>query len=147
MTFSIGFTGTEFGGGMNATQLAEVRALVIEELAKHGDLLARHGDCIGADAQFHEICVALNIPVVLHLPLEDRKRAHCQKALRVERPKAYLERNEDIAQLCDLLLAAPRENREIVRSGVWATVRSARRHKKPIAIIYPSGEVEFEVEE
>lgn len=146
MPFCIGFTGTEFDNGMTPAQLNEVQLLLEEELAKHGSLIARHGDCIGADAQFHAVCLTLNIPVVVHPPLAARKRAYCQGAERVLPPKEYLERNHDIARLCNLLIAAPRENSEIPRSGTWATVRSARKHKKPVAIVYRSGDVDLEVE-
>ena len=149
MAFCIGFTGTEFDGGMNEYQLGEVRALLTEELDRYsaGEVIARHGDCIGADAQFHALCLELEIPIVIHPPTEARMRAYCEGALRVEPERKYLDRNDDIARLCNCLLATPREKSEIIRSGVWATVRYARQYHKPVAIVYRNGDTVLEVED
>jgi len=86
------------------------------------------GDCVGADEQFFQLVRAMfsGTPkkVVLHPPSRDRYRAHCEKAenlhaliLEVRPVKEYLERNDDIVAECDLILATPKEAREVSRSG------------------------------
>jgi hypothetical protein len=53
-------------------------------------------------------------------------------------------RNKEIAERCDHLLACPAEDIEQLRSGTWATVRYARKAKKPITFIFPDGTVKEE---
>jgi len=55
--------------------------------------------------------------------------------------KPYLDRNQDIVDGADILIAAPNEDKEIVRSGTWSTVRYARKSKKKIILVLRSGEV------
>jgi hypothetical protein len=54
-------------------------------------------------------------------------------------PKPFLDRNTDIARDCTVLLATPRQPREIRYSGTWSTVRRGRRFKRGIMIVEPSG--------
>jgi len=53
-------------------------------------------------------------------------------------------RNHKIVDICDILVAFPQTNSETVRSGTYATIRYARKCKKPIIIIYPDGSVKKE---
>ncbi len=54
----VGFTGTR--KGMTEFQKTEVRRLLTEYM--HGrDMEAHHGDCIGADTDFHNICIDMCI--------------------------------------------------------------------------------------
>ena len=51
-------------------------------------------------------------------------------------PKPYLKRNEDIVNKCDVLIACPIDkNKEILRSGTWATIRKARKLNKTIYLL------------
>jgi len=54
-------------------------------------------------------------------------------------PQDYLVRNQDIVNECDVLVATPKENNEVLRSGTWATIRRATKAKKPVLIVNPDG--------
>jgi hypothetical protein len=57
--------------------------------------------------------------------------------------KEYLDRNHDIVDSSDLLIAVSESTVEVLRSGTWATIRYAKKLRKPIKIIYPDGKVEL----
>lgn len=50
-------------------------------------------------------------------------------------------RNHDIVDATEWLIATPKKFEEI-RSGTWATVRYAKKVKKPVTIIWPDGSIE-----
>ena len=133
----VGFTGTEHG--MNTRQQEEVRNFFRRYSHKSCPFPiteVHHGDCVGADEQFHNIAKELGIYIVVHPPSNKRLRAFCD-ADEVRRPYAYLTRNRHIVDACDRLIATPYELVEVVRSGTWATIRYARKIRKPHGIIYP----------
>lgn len=105
-----------------------------------------HGDCLGADAEFHDAVVAGVAGccrIVIHPPLDGKQRAFCSTLdVRVETvyPARFLDRNHDIVRASERLLACPRD-KEALRSGTWATVRYARKLGKAITIISADGEV------
>lgn len=125
----IGFTGTQHG--MTENQKALLRAFLRPAWEFH------HGDCIGADAEAHDIAKAVGCRIVVHPPSNPRKRAlkHGDEA---RRPLHYLDRNNAIVAETDLLVAAPKSIEEEVRSGTWYTIRRARKHSKPVHILEPS---------
>lgn len=132
----LGFTGTQ--QGMTKSQLYYVRSW-----ARHPsrDITeAHHGDCIGADEQFHLIMAELigSDKIQIHPPENPSKRAWC-KSPNIWPEKPYLVRNKLIVDNCDLLIATPAGEEEELRSGTWSTVRYARRLGKPIVLIRPSG--------
>lgn len=57
-------------------------------------------------------------------------------------PKPPLVRNRDIVYAVQLLFAFPLNDHEVLRSGTWATVRSARSKRVKGLIIYPDGNQE-----
>lgn len=115
----IGFTGTR--KGMTERQ----KAHLWEYLDRYCDEF-HHGDCIGADAEAHDIAWDLGIRVVIHPCDLETQRAY--KIGSVTLPvKPPLERNKDIVEACELLLAAPSTTEEELRSGTWATIRYAKR--------------------
>jgi len=59
-------------------------------------------------------------------------------------PKPYLERNHNIVDESELLIACPKSKEEELRSGTWATVRYARKKGVRIILIYPDGSVSEE---
>jgi hypothetical protein len=135
----VGFTGTQ--AGCTEPQLASLCALLIDLDAR----ILHHGDCIGADAQAHDLARILGMRVELHPPDDGRKRAWCamHEDEWVYPARYYLDRNADIVNSARILLACPSEETgESLRSGTWATVRAARRRGKHIAVIRPSGRVE-----
>ena len=130
----IGFTGTQ--DGMTSEQHIAVIDIV-RQVSPNG---VHHGDCVGADEEFHRIAQSLRVPIVIHPPDNPVKRAWCEGGLVKDR-KPYLERNHDIVDSVDLLIAAPRTSEEQLRSGTWSTVRYARKIGKSIVIITPNGTV------
>ena len=127
----IGFTGTQ--RGLNPDQFDRLLDL-IKQLDPR---LAHHGDCIGADATFHAICLDLNIPIVLHPPEDPSRRAFCAVSLMIKATKPYLDRNHDIVDECDVLIACPYEETEQRRSGTWSTWRYAKKQGKEIYLLLP----------
>lgn len=127
----VGFTGTR--RGMTDRQKAQLR----EELIKRrtGWIEFHHGDCLGADAEAHDIAHELGYCIYIHPPENNKARAY--KGGHVLKPLAYLERNRDIAFGCHVLIAAPKTLNEELRSGTWATIRYAREMGREVVILEP----------
>jgi hypothetical protein len=130
----IGFTGTP--RGMTERQ-RQALSCVLDELQAS---VFHHGDCIGADAEAHDIAATMGCELVIHPAITETKRAWKQAA-QVYEPKLYLVRNKDIVQATDVLVAAPADNVERLRSGTWSTVRFARKAGRPVWIVLPAGSV------
>jgi hypothetical protein len=131
----IGFTGTQ--RGMTADQRRALHNILFN---RDGEF--RHGDCVGADAEAHDIAEAIGLEPVIHPPTDPRKRAW-KKAKRILPPKPYIERNHDIVDAAEEMFATPGEYHEQMRSGTWATIRYARKRKKMLTIIFPDGSVQY----
>jgi hypothetical protein len=128
----VGFTGTQ--RGMTKAQRERLTSDVFNAI--HIDEF-RHGDCEGADETASRIANDFNVQVIIHPPLDPKKRAFCIGHTLT--PKPYLERNHDIVDACNLLIATPGQKQEQLRSGTWATIRYATKKGKPVLIIYPDG--------
>ena len=129
----VGFTGTQ--RGMTDMQTSALRSLL---RATDGEF--HHGDCIGADDQAHDVAVALGLIPVIHPPINSAKRAwNTAHQGRICEPKKYLARNKDIVRETEMLIAAPGEDNEQLRSGTWSTVRFARKLGRAIWVIFPDG--------
>lgn len=144
---------------MTDAQLSALIDVLSEELPYKGDWVAHHGDCVGADAQFHRLvrkyddtaweaqypeCCRSPTPhlviVVGHPPVNDALRAFCDfDALHDPRP--FMERNRAIVEASDLMIAAPHEAGEQPRGGTWGTIRIARSLGKPLALLLPDGTI------
>lgn len=126
----IGFTGTQ--QGMSRFQAVQFRQLITSLGVTH----LHHGDCVGADEQADGIARLLGVEIIIHPPDDPSKRAFCaQTGDIVWRPLPYLERNHDIVEESELLIAAPRGDQEQLRSGTWATVRYARKLLRSVVIL------------
>ena len=135
----IGFTGTR--EGMTALQKQSLTALIDTLKPKE----VHHGDCVGADAEFHDIVQGRRIRTIIHPPDNDGLRAHCQSLFGFTvTPRLYLQRNIDIIEASDLVIAAPK-GPELQRSGTWMTIRRAHTYRRPVIIIYPEGNIERKV--
>ncbi len=132
----VGFTGTL--SGMNDRQALKLagflRALSVPSPIDE----FHHGDCTGADEQFHKI-VGDYERTYIHPPEDSKKRAWCSSD-HILKPKPYLDRNHDIVDATDVLIATPRTNHEELRSGTWATIRYAIKKEKKLIVIYPRGD-------
>lgn len=149
----IAFSGTQ--RGMTAAQKQTVADLI----AQHSPNVVVHGDCVGADEEFHQLVrqYEADAGLVWHpryvlrpgtdLRGASPKRAHCDTKFPdfygiVHPPEPYLKRNEKIAADGDVLIAAPSGFKEEQKgSGTWATVRAMAKLAKSIQIVYPDGRV------
>lgn len=133
----IGFTGTQHG--MSDSQRERLKWLLATELTDDPmrDVHLHHGDCIGADADADSIAWNLGCRIVIHPPTDAKKRAFCDSGRTIIlKEKPYLERNHDIVDETEYLIAAPRDPyREEMRSGTWATIRYARKMDKKVVIL------------
>jgi hypothetical protein len=141
--FVVGFTGTR--SGMTPAQAEAVDALLARLAAADPTrpLCGLHGDCLGADADFDAICKRRRIPVKLRPSSLPDMRARCDSEAIAE-PRPPLSRNREIVADSDVLIACPFSGAEIVRSGVWATIRAMRRHRRPIYVVAPDGALSVE---
>jgi hypothetical protein len=131
----IGFTGTQ--SIITIGQFDQLCSL----LQQLNPTQAHHGDCVGADHIFHGVCLELGIPIVLHPPINESKRAFCEDSSEIWEPKEYLVRNHDIVDCSDALITCPYTDKEQQRSGTWATWRYAKKVEKSTYLILPSGEI------
>ena len=65
-------------------------------------------------------------------------RAGCESEAIAE-PRPPLVRNREIVADSELLIACPRTREEVLRSGVWATIRAMRRKGGPVYRVAPDG--------
>lgn len=122
----IGFTGSRLG--LDVEQALAIRKVLI---AEHPTYVV-HGDCVGADAEFHRIAQHLSIPIMLRPSDLPFQRAFSKGAVKVYDPELPLDRNRKIVDECDILIAAP-DGPERLRSGSWSTIRYAiKTHKSHV---------------
>lgn len=136
--FKLGMTGSQTG--VTALQERALGQLIIDLQEEFGLVEFHHGDCIGADAGGHDVAKRLGCKTVLHPPTTEAKRAFCE-ADEVRKPAPYLDRNHDIVDEADCMIALP-DKHEVLRSGTWATVRYAKKHGKELVVVYPDGSLE-----
>lgn len=140
MPASIGITGSR--NGLTAAQREQVR----KYLANHAHRIVQihHGDCVGADAELHQIARDLipGVRIIVHPPSNHHHRAY-MSGDETRPEKKYADRNMSIVNSSHILLAFP-AGEEVPRgSGTWLTVRFARAKGKPHIIFRPDGAVEF----
>jgi hypothetical protein len=129
----IGFTGTR--EGMTPRQKATVLRLFIENMP----FTFVHGDCVGADDNAHDLAIRVGAPVVQRPSTFTGQRAFGAGAKKVYPPKPPLDRNREIVEGSDLLIATPKGFVEEPRGGTWYTIRYARQVRKPLIIVWPDG--------
>lgn len=136
---TIGFTGTQLG--MTSWQIDRVDEWLTDCAAwckRTGKRpVFRHGDCIGADLQAAGTARLRGFYVIAHPCTIESKRGWSLDNHQVRIPKAPLDRNHDIVNASDYLLATPKEDFEVLRSGTWATIRFARKIGLFVHVVYP----------
>lgn len=145
----IGFTGTRYG--MSEAQQLEVAALVatifdVGQISLSSlRLYAHHGCCKGGDEQFHQIVRQHRDVIIIGHPMigiewqATNLYAECHD---MRKPKAPLVRNGDIVtESLHAMIAAPFEDVKQDRGGTWRTIDMANKAKRPLAIVWRSGEV------
>lgn len=134
---NIGTTGTR--NGMTVEQFNKFTELMIK--IADNSVVLHHGDCIGADAEAHDICHHLGMLTYIHPPEKDELRAFKVGTMLAE-PKGYFARNRDIVNESGILYAFPAADFETPKGGTWYTINYARKVNKPIVIIWPNGDDE-----
>lgn len=134
----IGFTGTRHGMSKIQKQVLDREFLNIMYLNEKKPWYFHHGDCVGADAEAHEIASSCGALIVIHPPIRETLRAFCKPYQYMYEPKHYLVRNFDIVSASSKVYACPK-GPEAARSGTWSTIRYARKLNKPLVIITPDG--------
>lgn len=145
----VGFTGTRHG--MTPAQLDAV-VMLVKQLAEVDELCGHHGDCVGADAEFHDVMRKYARSIVIHTPLDPSHRAFCERDQEYEwgqactgviglPGKTHFARNRDIVDQSRVMIAAPFESSRQERGGTWYTYDYARKKNKPMACVLraPSG--------
>ncbi len=134
----VGFTGTR--EGMADAQLSAFGQWIYGRGLTH----FYHGCCVGADEQAARAAYdespfvrVVGMPSDLEVLTSGAAKAVCHH---IADPKPPLDRNRDIVDACEVLVACPKGPEEL-RSGTWATVRYARKQGKRIVIVWPDGEV------
>ena len=129
-----GFTGTR--AGMTGRQ-QKALDLLLRDCSK-AKAAFHHGGCHGADGEAH--CIAFLLAACTVHPGDADQHRKWEKHLNTceLRPwKPYLERNHDIVDICEVLIAAPSSLTEELRSGTWAAIRYARKISRPVIILDP----------
>jgi hypothetical protein len=141
----VGFTGTQ--EGQTVKQQGDVlrwMGLLGRSMTAGEERIFRHGVCVGADAEAHAVAWALKWTIDGFPSTVQSKRADVprEQFRHLWQSKEPLARNCDIVDgkdndRIDLLIVTPRERREIVRSGTWATYRYARAKGVNTLILWP----------
>ncbi len=117
----IGITGTRKGG--SAYQVFLLDTILERVIPEQSEV--HHGDCVGFDAQAHTLALRRNIPITIHPPKILANRAYCTPCAVLKDEEGYQQRNRNIVDACDILIAAPITDKQTNRSGTWMTMRYA----------------------
>lgn len=152
----IGFTGTQ--KGMTSFQKDTLKEILLDKKCSE----FHFGDCIGSDAEACDIAIECGVEFfTIHPPKEVKKRAwkfdsgkHTAFSIPIKwmvfismfgsnirvrwrLPLPYMERNQNIVNETNLLIATPKEHTMTMRSGTWSTIRKSWKLKKEVIIIPP----------
>ena len=134
----IGFTGTRYG--MTDVQKNAFRTFLYYLKHHYKELTLHHGDCIGADADAHEIAQEVGCKIHIH-PGHSAKNqtdlsngANCQGADKIHKSKTHFARNRDIVDASSEIIAAPKDN--IEKGGTWYTINYAKKNYKSTVILH-----------
>ena len=130
----VGFTGTR--QGMSKRQL-DYFSQCIAMLVSHHLVEFHHGDCIGADAEAHQVILNHGGKIIIHPPASDRLRAFCYSPI-ILAPKDYIARNHDIVGAVDFMYAAPETDEppsNLRGKGTWSTIKYAISKEVPINVM------------
>jgi hypothetical protein len=134
----VGVTATRYG--LRAIQLTALSMLFKGPLPL---AVLHHGMCEGGDTEIHDL-VRDEFPHVIiegHPP-KDKKHYVYRPVDRLWPEKEYHERNADIIKEAEVIVACPRYNHAVLRSGTWSVIRRASLAGKKVLIVWPSGRIE-----
>ena len=127
----IGFTGSR--RGITDAQAGILRVLLVNVYEFH------HGDCVGADEAAHDIARESGCCRIVGHPCKYEGMRAFTACDEVLPPKAPLQRNHDIVDVAERMVACPNTESEVWRSGTWATIRYAKKQHRPLVIVFPNG--------
>ena len=128
------FTGTRHG--MTFLQRVQVAGLIAELKPE----IVNHGDCVGADAEFHEL-VRLRLPdtkIVIWPGPDGPFRAH-KKGDEIKPEMTHLARNRAMVDAASVVVGTPYEMERQERGGTWYTIGYARKKKRDRYVVWPGG--------
>lgn len=136
----LGFTGTRHTPTRQQQQFIDRRISGSDGL--------HHGACVGSDAVAHMFGLRYGLHITVHPPkdtkLIDVKAVMTRTDLvTVLPPKLYHDRNRDIVNACDMLIATPDGPRR-PHSGTWYTVDYAMRQGVPVVVCLPDGIIDLD---
>lgn len=138
---NIGVTGTQYpaADSMAAFKIAE--DALRPYLQPENTLI--HGACVGMDAIAAVAASYAHVSIYAVVPAFRYKTSdaaiHLSTTVEyMPEGTTYMQRNDRIIALSDILLAFPKTEIEELRSGTWATIRRARKKGIPV-FIYPVG--------
>jgi hypothetical protein len=123
--------------------MSESQKRVVKDLLSQvGAEELHHGDCVGADADAHDIARELNLVICVHPPIKNDLRAFCD-ADRLAPAKGYLSRDRDIVNETECVIATPYDTSKPAKpvGGTWYTVQYAMGAKRPVFIIFRNGDL------
>ena len=136
----IGFTGSR--EMPDEAQIKSIAMILKASKETYENIYFHHGDCVGSDTVAHMIAKKLEYKIILHPPTNRGNRSFLEEECYEVRDKyPYLERNHYIVQESDILIAVPSQDKEVVRSGTWATIRYSKKLEVPRLLIFPEGKL------
>lgn len=152
----ISFTGTR--SGMKPEQRGYFVNLVAAIMGTQFENEWHDGDCIGGDDEAHQIVARIkhdrelhglgSITMVGHPG--DTPEYYASNVFDESRePKGNIDRNHDMVDECEILIACPGEMENVPRgSGTWATIRYCLKQQRYrtnlwLFIIYPNGTIDL----
>ncbi len=128
MITDVGISGTRHGA--TSVQLAKI-TLLLGILKEQGAMNFRHGDCVGVDVEVADIAREFGYRIFVHPgPNGVGSKADYEYC-----SMPFLDRNKMIVDMSDVMLIVPYTNKEILRSGTWATYRYAKKMCVPIKMV------------
>ncbi|GAB4998612.1 hypothetical protein MAHJHV65_45120 [Mycobacterium avium subsp. hominissuis] len=139
-TVKVGFTGSRH------EPTVEQKRFIRRNLYDATEL--HHGCCVGSDYAAHTCAVALTTQpsIWLHPPTNEKLMVPLSSLLtrgdiHALSPKPYHDRNRDIVDACDILIATPNGPRR-PHSGTWYTIDYATRRNVPVVVCLPNGTID-----
>ncbi len=125
----VGFTGTRLGMSQHQKEQFVIKLFELDVHEFH------HGDCIGADADAHDVVREFfpTVRIIIHPPEKTRTQAF-KTGDEARIPAPYIMRDKDIVRESEYMIGAP-HGPEVGRSGTWTTLRYARKTNKPHTIL------------
>lgn len=131
----VSFTGTR--SGMSAWQKQQLEKFFLDH---RGEIsVFAHGACMGADVEAHYLARKIlgKSVFIAIFPSTAKTRVRVLNFDFEAKPMKPLERDQEIVKLgCDVLLAAPLQMNEALRSGTWSTIRYAKKKKVRVEIFW-----------